>query len=316
MPKAGWRNRITRTEEVAPDQLLANPANFRRHGKDQQEALAEVLDTVGWVQDVIVNEQTGHVVDGHLRVELALRRQEPAVPVKYISLSPAEEAKVLATFDPISALARTDSQALADLTTDMAFESAALNQMLSDLVESGWQPHDGEWDASDGFDPDDVPAGYDRDEEDDEAGEGDPSGSDGSLLNLVDVTLGEPKHETSAGQVWEIGRHVLVIADVITGWRQWKHRAGRGGAVLPVSGAVHRAHREGRGVEARDGPAEPLHRGPYPRPLCRGEGRGRCPPPLGSPPLAGASIAPTSIAISWPGLSTRLSWRDPATSIS
>jgi hypothetical protein len=35
----------------------------------------------------------------------------------------------------------------------MAFESAALNQMLSDLVESGWQLNDGEWDASDGFDP-------------------------------------------------------------------------------------------------------------------------------------------------------------------
>lgn len=235
MAKSGWRNRITRTDEVAPDQLLANPANFRRHGKDQQEALAEVLDTVGWVQDVIVNEQTGHVVDGHLRVELALRRQEPAVPVKYINLSPAEEAKVLATFDPISALARTDSQALADLTTDMAFESAALNQKLSDLVESGWQPNDGEWDASDGFNPDDVPAGFDR-EDDDEEPEGDPTGSDGSLLNLVDVTLGEPKHETSAGQVWEIGRHVLVIADVITGWRQWKHELDEEALFCPYPG--------------------------------------------------------------------------------
>ena len=72
-PMADWRNRIAGSGEESPDQLLANPRNFRRHPKHQQDALRGVLAEVGWVQDVIVNRTTGHLVDGHLRVELAMR---------------------------------------------------------------------------------------------------------------------------------------------------------------------------------------------------------------------------------------------------
>nr|MBA3627289.1 hypothetical protein [Chloroflexota bacterium] len=54
--------------EEAPDQLLANPKNWRIHPASQQGALASVLDDVGWVGQVLVNRRTGHLVDGHLRV--------------------------------------------------------------------------------------------------------------------------------------------------------------------------------------------------------------------------------------------------------
>ena len=50
---------------VAPDQLLANPRNWRIHPHEQEKALETVLDKVGWVQRVIVNQRTGFVVDGH-----------------------------------------------------------------------------------------------------------------------------------------------------------------------------------------------------------------------------------------------------------
>ena len=66
-----WRNRIIGHGEEPPDQLLANPRNFRIHPKGQQDALAAVLDRVGWVQDVIVNQRTGHVIDGHARIAIA-----------------------------------------------------------------------------------------------------------------------------------------------------------------------------------------------------------------------------------------------------
>lgn len=56
-----WRNRITAHGTAAPDQLLANPRDWRIHPKAQRDALAAVLDQVGWVQDVIVNQRTGHV---------------------------------------------------------------------------------------------------------------------------------------------------------------------------------------------------------------------------------------------------------------
>jgi len=70
-----------RSGEEAPDQLLANPANWRIHPKAQQDALAGALDAVGWVQQVLVNRPSGFVVDGHARVALALSRGEATVPV-------------------------------------------------------------------------------------------------------------------------------------------------------------------------------------------------------------------------------------------
>jgi hypothetical protein len=50
-----WRNRITGSGEEAPDQLLANPANWRIHPKAQQDALAGALDPVRWSSDGVQN---------------------------------------------------------------------------------------------------------------------------------------------------------------------------------------------------------------------------------------------------------------------
>jgi len=148
-PIAGWRNRITGSGEEAPDQLLANPANWRIHPKAQQDALAGALDQVGWVQQVMVNQRTGFVVDGHARVALAITRGEPSVPVLYVDLSPDEEALVLATLDPISAMAGRDDEKLRALLADVTVDDAGLLALLGDL--SGDAPKAGL------TDPDEVP---------------------------------------------------------------------------------------------------------------------------------------------------------------
>lgn len=64
-----FRDRITGHGEVDPAVLLDNPANYRRHSSAQQKAATGVLEEVGWIQGVIVNETTGVLVDGHLRAE-------------------------------------------------------------------------------------------------------------------------------------------------------------------------------------------------------------------------------------------------------
>ena len=117
-----WKNRIVGTGEENPDQLLANPMNYRIHPKHQQDALGAVLDEVGWVDDVIVNKTTGHIVDGHLRVELALSRGEPSIPVKYVELTENEEKMILAIFDPISAMAVQDKEKLDELLAEVKNE--------------------------------------------------------------------------------------------------------------------------------------------------------------------------------------------------
>ncbi len=132
-PPSAWRNRITGSGEEAPDQLLANPANWRIHPKAQQDALAGALDTVGWVQHVLVNKRSGFVVDGHARVALALSRNEPSVPVLYVDLDPEEEALVLATLDPIGAMATADEAKLNELLAGVTVDDAGLLRLLGDL---------------------------------------------------------------------------------------------------------------------------------------------------------------------------------------
>jgi DNA modification methylase len=133
-PTAAWHNRITGSGEEAPDQLLANPANWRIHPKAQQDALAGALDQVGWVQQVLVNQRSGFVVDGHARVALAMTRGETTVPVLYVDLDPAEEALVLATLDPISAMATSDDLKLRELLTDVTVDDAGLAALLARLA--------------------------------------------------------------------------------------------------------------------------------------------------------------------------------------
>jgi hypothetical protein len=137
---ATWTNRIIGSGTEAPEQLLANPKNFRRHPSHQSAALKGVLTQVGWVQDVIVNQRTGFLVDGHLRVELAMREGQAVIPVKYVDLSPEDEALVLATLDPISALATADADALAALLEDVQTQDASLLAILEDLAHNSGIP--------------------------------------------------------------------------------------------------------------------------------------------------------------------------------
>ena len=129
-----WRNRIIGYGEEAPGQLLANPKNWRIHPKYQQDALAGVLDEVGWIQDVLVNKTTGYVVDSHLRVAMAISRGEKTVPVKYVDLSEDEEALVIATLDPISALAMADAQVLGELLEQVSTEDEAVQRLLDEIA--------------------------------------------------------------------------------------------------------------------------------------------------------------------------------------
>ncbi|MCL4256372.1 MAG: hypothetical protein KJ043_21620 [Anaerolineae bacterium] len=126
-------NRIVGHGEESPHQLLANPFNWRIHPTYQQEALADVLDEVGWVRRIIVNKTTRHIVDGHLRVMEAMKNDEQRVPVAYVELTETEEAAVLATFDPIKELAQKNDQRAQALADRVQARSNALKLMVESL---------------------------------------------------------------------------------------------------------------------------------------------------------------------------------------
>ncbi len=114
---------------------MFNPANWRIHPKEQQTALEGVLSEVGWVQDVIVNKRTGNLIDGHLRCQVAARNNEQTVPVVYVDLSEDEEAIILASLDPLSAMATTDRDKLTDLLHTLNSDDERVQQMMADIAE-------------------------------------------------------------------------------------------------------------------------------------------------------------------------------------
>ncbi len=133
--KAQWQNRIVGYADVDPKTLAPNPQNYRRHPKRQGDAVTGSLNELGWIQDVLVNKTTGRMIDGHLRVELALQHGAQSVPVKYVELSEAEERLALATLDPLTYMAETDAAALGALLEGVNTGDAALQEMIAKLAE-------------------------------------------------------------------------------------------------------------------------------------------------------------------------------------
>ena len=132
-PVTVWKNRITGMTMEVPEDLLANPANARRHPAAQRDALRGSLDELGWIAPVIVNDITGHVVDGHARIEEAISEGTPILPVAHVELTEHEERLALAVFDPITGMANYDQERLDDLIASIHTDNAALDDLLASL---------------------------------------------------------------------------------------------------------------------------------------------------------------------------------------
>lgn len=128
---ASLRSRIIDSGVIDPRELVANPRNWRTHPPEQRAALEAELDRVGWVQGVMVNRTTGHLVDGHLRADVAAARGWSEIPVTWVELTEEEEEqRVLVALDPLSSMAGADATILASLMDGLALENEALERHL------------------------------------------------------------------------------------------------------------------------------------------------------------------------------------------
>lgn len=123
-----------RLEYRSPEELAENPRNWRRHPESQMAALGEAMSEVGWAGACLYNERTGRLVDGHARRKLALGRGEKSVPVLIGNWTEEEEAKILATLDPLTAMAETGQEALDALLKTIEFEGEALRHLIGGEV--------------------------------------------------------------------------------------------------------------------------------------------------------------------------------------
>lgn len=134
MKRKAWENRIVRMEEVDPRELIANPKNWRVHPQHQQDSMRAIFQSIGWTAAVTVNERTGVIIDGHLRVSLAIEDGAETVPVLYVRVTDSEEAQVLATFDVIAGLAQKDEAKYQELVDEIGREEN-IDQVILELIE-------------------------------------------------------------------------------------------------------------------------------------------------------------------------------------
>lgn len=123
------KDRIKRFDRVFAKDLIPNAKNWRTHPTKQQDALKGILAEVGWADALLVRETPNGLllIDGHLRAETA---PDQLVPILVLDVDEQEADKLLATLDPLAAMAEANKDALAALLDDIQTDSAALNAML------------------------------------------------------------------------------------------------------------------------------------------------------------------------------------------
>lgn len=124
------QNRIVGYRVIKASELQAHPDNWRKHPAAQEAALRGVLAQVGWVDTALYNVQTGRIIDGHLRKSIAA---EDEIPVLDVDLTEDEERLVLATLDPIGAMAEASGETLHHLLQSLHVEDAGLQSLLDEL---------------------------------------------------------------------------------------------------------------------------------------------------------------------------------------
>ncbi len=128
------RDRIKELRRVKAGELIPNPKNWRTHPDSQADAMRGILAEVGYVDALVARETPDGLmlIDGHLRAEITPDKE---VPVLILDVTAEEADKILATFDPLGAMAEADSSKLESLLAEIETDSDALHAMLDELAE-------------------------------------------------------------------------------------------------------------------------------------------------------------------------------------
>jgi site-specific DNA-methyltransferase (adenine-specific) len=121
-----WKVNIVGHGEEDPRTLVPYPLNPKIHTAEQDAVVEASLNELGWLRGVLKNLTTGHLLDGHERVELSVLRGEATVPVDYVRIPAAEEPKALMLLDPSGQLARTHVQRWAQLRAQAQTNESAI----------------------------------------------------------------------------------------------------------------------------------------------------------------------------------------------
>lgn len=209
------RAKQRRIEYVALDEIA--PADRNAKGHDAS-LIGGSMDRFGFIEPAVLDERTGRLVAGHGRREKLIDKRDAG--------ESAPEGIVVRDgvwFVPVvrgwSSIDDTEAEA-AGIALNRIGEVGGWRRELGTVLDQlALAPRGLEGLGFDAADLDQLPhlMGWD----DLASDNGDKEPSTGDLLALVDVTINDPSIEPDLGSVWKLGRHTLVVADVMVGHAAW-----------------------------------------------------------------------------------------------
>ena len=129
------RDRIKELRRVCATELVPAPVNWRTHSAKQKTALASVLEEIGIADAVLARELPDgrlKLIDGHLRRETL---GESLLPVLVLDVSEREAAILLATIDPLAAMAGTDAEKLDAILREAVATTEGVQELLAEIAD-------------------------------------------------------------------------------------------------------------------------------------------------------------------------------------
>lgn len=132
---SSWRSRIIALEQHYASELTVHPANWRTHATTQQSAMRQALDTLGIADALLIYSSAEHgtatIIDGHMRQSLEPQQLWPCLR---LDVSDDEALALLATHDPLGAMAGAAQPALERILAGVASTHAHLSSTLADIA--------------------------------------------------------------------------------------------------------------------------------------------------------------------------------------
>lgn len=127
------RDRIKRLVRVPANELQAHPNNWRKHSDAQLTAIRAALNEIGFAGVELARELpdgTLQLIDGHARASLC---GDSAIPVLVLDLDENEADKLLATYDPIGAMAGANTDTLKFLTDEIETQLSEFDSLIAKI---------------------------------------------------------------------------------------------------------------------------------------------------------------------------------------